>query len=81
MQLTQFQLFHPVGVRALQGTIRTTGTGATAKSIETSGAGVIVTLLDGARWACNAAGVGLLDPDAEPPPVQQPPMPAAKVRK
>ena len=78
MRLTRGQLHHPPGVRELQRMIRTEGEGAQATAIETSGAGVIVTLPSGERWLCNAVGVWAVAAGEAVPPVQPPPMPARK---
>lgn len=77
MKLTRGQLYVAPGIRELQRMIRTEGDGATAASIETSGAGVVVTLTSGERWLCNAVGYWLLAPDEVIPGPQPPPMPGA----
>lgn len=78
MKLTRGQLHYPPGVRELQRMIRTEGEGAQATDIETSGAGVIVTLASGERWLCNAVGVWSIAPGEAVPPVQPPPMPSTR---
>lgn len=81
MKLTRGQLYVAPGIRELQRMIRCEGDGAQATAIETSGAGVVVTLTSGERWLCNAVGYWLLAPDEPIPAPQPPPMPGASSPK
>lgn len=77
MKLTRGQLFSAPGVRELQRMIRTEGENPQASAIETQGTGVVVTLVNGERWLCNAVGYWCIAPDEVLPGPTPPPMPCA----